>query len=135
MATQVKKIKTLTVKLEPRCGSLSKIFGAFKESGINITASWGYEMGPGEAKASFYCTDLDKTSKVLTQLGLKPETGNAYWAEGEDKVGEYCELLQRVSKAGINLGSTDAFGMNGRFATVLYTEESQIPALGKALGV
>jgi len=46
----------------------------------------------------------------------------------------YAELLQKIAKAGINLHATDALSTNGRFATVFFADQKDIPNLCTALG-
>ncbi len=134
MATQTRKIQTLVVSLETKPGALAHIYGAFREENVNVLASWGYEMGPGQAQAVLYPEDFTKAKKVLTQLGLKPTESYACYATGDDKVGAYAELLHKISKAGINLHATDAFSINGKWATVFFAEEKDLPTLCNALG-
>ena len=135
MEWEAMKIQTLDVKLEAKPGALAKIYSAFKEAEIDVVASWGYEMGPGEAAAHFYTEDIDEAKKVLTKMGFKPTANNAVWVEGEDETGIYADVLAKVSKAGINLTATDAFSVNGNFATVLFTEQKDFAGLCKALKI
>jgi len=131
MATKCKKIQTLTVPLDAKPGALSHVYGAFREAGVNILASWAYEMGPGQAQAHFFAADTTKAKEVLTKLGKKATVDDAVYAEGEDRVGVYSELLGKVAKAGVNIEATDAFSVNGKFATVFFSKDT--PALCKAL--
>ncbi len=136
MKTVVKKIQTLDVTLPAEAGALARIYNGFQEAGVNVIASWGYEMGPGKAHAHFYVTDMDKTKTTLTKMGLNPKVGDACYIEGEDKVGTYAQALGKVAKAGINIGATDAFALNGRFASVMFAAEpKQFSALCKALDI
>jgi hypothetical protein len=132
MATKVKRITTLTISLEAAPGALSAVYSAFKEAGVNILASWGYEMGPGQAQAHFYAADEKKAKEVLTKIGKKPSSDDAVYAEGDDKLGAYAELLAKIAKAGVNISATDAFAQQGRFAAVFFSDD--VPALCKALG-
>ena len=136
MPTTVKRIQTVDVSLATEPGSLARVFSAFREAGVNVIASWGYEMGPGEAKAHFYVNDLTKTKDTLAKMGLKTQLTDACWIEGDDKVGAYAELLGKVSKAGVNIGATDAFSINGKFASVLFAADSKkFPEMCKALNI
>lgn len=135
MAIQVKRIQTLQVDLQTKPGALSAVLEAFRAGGVNVISSWAYEMGPGQAHGIFYASDPAKARKALEGLGLKANEGNACWAEGDDKVGVYADLLKKIAAAGVNLGATDAFGVGGRFATVFFVDKAEdFPALCKALG-
>jgi hypothetical protein len=43
-------------------------------------------------------------------------------------------VLQKIAKAGINIEATDAFAIGGRFATVIFVAESDVPKTAMALG-
>jgi hypothetical protein len=133
MAT-AKKIEVLTVQLEGKPGSLAQVFSAFHEVGVNVTASWGYQMGPGEAQAHFYTADLDKAKKALGKLGKSPKTEAAFWIEDADRIGAYHAVLDKLARAGINIEATDAFALGGRFATTIFVAEGDVAKAAKALG-
>ncbi len=65
-------------------------------------------------------------------MGKDPRFGKACWAEGKDAIGQYAALLKKIAAAGVNLHATDAFGVEGHFATVFFAEDFQ--GLCKALG-
>jgi hypothetical protein len=134
MAT-AKKIDVLTIKLDPKPGALVQVLGAFREAKVNVTASWGYQMGPGEAQAHFFTGDLDRAKEVLNKLGKFPKAESAFWVEDADQIGNYHSVLQKLAQSGINIEATDAFAIGGRFATVIFVAEKDIPKTAKALGV
>ncbi len=134
MAT-AKKIDLLTIKLDPKPGALAQVMGAFREAKVNVTASWGYQMGPGEAQAHFFTGDFDRAKQALTKLGKTPKTEAAFWVEDADQIGNYHTVLQKIAQAGINVEATDAFAIGGKFATVIFVAESDVPKAAKVLGV
>jgi hypothetical protein len=134
MAT-AKKIEVLTIKLDPKPGALAQVLGAFREAKVNISASWAYEMGPGEAQAHFFAGDLDRAKKALTKAGKTPKTESAFWVDDADQIGNYHSVLQKIAQAGINIEATDAFAIGGKFATVIFVAENDVAKAAKALGV
>lgn len=134
MATNVKKVQALEVELECKPGALNKLFGAFKEANVNVTMSWAFETNSGKALAYLCTTDPNKAKDVLTKFGKKPTALNACLSEGDDRVGCYAELLQKIEKAGVNLRATNAFGAGGKFAASFFVDEKNFTALCKALG-
>jgi hypothetical protein len=134
MAT-AKKIDLLTVKLDPKPGALAQALGTLREAKVNLIASWGYQMGPGEAQAHFFTGDLDRAKQALTKAGKTPKTESAFWVEDADKIGAYHGVLQKLAQAGINVEATDAFAIGGKFATVIFVAEGDVPKAAKALGV
>ena len=137
MATpKAKRIQTLDIALPAEPGALARVYSGFREAGVNVISSWGYEMGPNDGRAHFFVTDIEKTRTVLTKMGFKPTTSDACWIEGDDKVGAYAEILSQLAKANVNIGATDAFSINGRFAAVLFVSRpTDFPALCKALKI
>ena len=52
-----------------------------------------------------------------------------------DQIGNYHSVLEKISKAGVNIEATDAFGIGGKFATVIFVAEGDVAKAAKALGV
>ena len=102
---------------------------------MNVTASWGYQMGPGEAQAHFFTADVDRAKQALGKLGKSVKTEPAFWVEDTDQIGTYHAVLEKIAKAGVNVEASDAFGIGGRFATVLFVAEGDVAKAAKALGV
>ena len=129
-----KKIEILTYKLEPKPGALAKVFASFREAKVNVIASWAYQTGPNEAQGHVYASDTVKAKDVLTKIGGQPKAEYACYIEEADEVGRYASLLKKIADAGINLEATDAFAIGGRFATVLFVDQKDIPKLCQTLG-
>ncbi len=127
-----KRIQTINCGVPTEVGTAARIYGAFKESNIDVISSWCYDMGD-EGQCHFYVKDLDKTKTTLTKMGFKPTVGNACWVEGDNKVGLYAEVLGKCAKAGVNITATDAFAVGTHFAAVLFCEESDYAKLCKCL--
>jgi hypothetical protein len=133
MAT-AKKIEVLTIKLDPKPGALAQVLGAFREAKVNVNASWGYQMGPGEAQAHFFTSDIDRAKQALTKAGKTPKTEPAFWVEDSDQIGAYHTVLQKLAQAGVNIEASDAFAIGGKFATVIFVAENDVAKAAKALG-
>lgn len=133
MAT-AKKIDVLTISLDPKPGALAQVLGAFREAKVNLTASWGYQMGPGEAQAHFFTSDADRAKQTLSKLGKPPKSEPAFWVEDSDQLGNYHGVLQKLAQAGVNIEATDAFAIGGKFATVIFVNEKDVAKAAKALG-
>jgi hypothetical protein len=133
MAT-TKKIDLLTFKLETKPGALAKVFASFREANVNVLATWAYQMGPTEAQGHIYASDTTKAKDVLTKIGKAPKIEQAVYVEDVDEVGRYAKILKTVADAGINLEATDAFAIGGKFATLLFVDQKDIPKLCQTLG-
>ncbi len=133
MAT-TKKIDILTYKLQAKPGALAKVFASFREAKVNVVATWAYQLGPNEAQGHVYASDTAKAKDVLTKIGAEPKIEQACYFEDIDEVGRYAALLKKIADAGINLEATDAFAIGGKFATVLFANQKDIPKLCQTLG-
>ena len=133
MAT-TKKIEILTYKLEPKPGALAKVFASFREAKVNVIASWAYQTGPNDAQGHVYASDTAKAKDVLTKTGAQPKVEYACYVEDADEVGRYAGLLKKIGDAGLNLEASDAFAIGGKFATVLFVNQKDIPKLCQTLG-
>ena len=128
-STEFKRIKTITVPLDTHAGALCEVYVAFRNADINVNASWGYEMGPGNAEAILYVDDVKKALEVLKGIGKKSSLSEAVWACGDDQIGAYVEPLEVIAEAGINLHATDAMAVGNKFVTVFFCSEADIDEL------
>src|SRR5256886_10644886 len=63
---------------------------------------------------------IDRAKQALTKLSKTPKTEAAFWIEDADKIGNYHSVLEKLAKAGINIEATDAFGIGGEFAPLIF---------------
>ena len=82
-----------------------------------------------------FAADADRAKQALTKLGKAPKTEAAFWVEDADKIGNYHGVLEKLAKAGVNIEATDAFGIGGKFATVIFVAEGDVGKASTALGV
>src|SRR5437763_16644780 len=112
-----RKIDVLTVKLDAKPGALAQVLGAFREAKVNVTASWGYQMGPGEAQAHFFTADVERARQALTKLGKTPKHEAAFWVQDADQIGNYHGVLDKIAKGGVNIELSDADGIGVEVAS------------------
>jgi len=122
---QAQKLYSLTVPLETRPGALGQIYEAFAEEGVDVIASWGYQMGPDQAQVHICTKDTDKARDVLTRLGKTPTLDKICLVQSKDRPGEYARILKKIADAGINIESTDALAANGTFTSAFFTGNDQ----------
>ena len=131
---QAKKIETLTFSLKTEAGSLGEVYRAFREEGLNVKASWAYQMGPNEAQAHVWTEDNKLGETILEKLGKKVTKDHACWVQGTDKTGAYAELLQKLAEKKINIEATDAMAIDGKWSAVFFTDKKDIDTLCSTLG-
>lgn len=128
-----KKIDVITYKLQAKPGALAKVYASFKDAKVNVIASWAYQLGPHDAQGHVYASDGAKAKELLTKLGAQPKVESAIYVEDSDEIGRYAALLKKIADAGINLEASDAFAIGGKFATVLFADQKEIPKLCQVL--
>jgi hypothetical protein len=133
MAT-AKKVELVTFKLEAKPGALAKVYASFRDAKVNVIATWAYQMGPSEAQGHIYASDTAKAKDVLAKLGREPKIEYACYVEDTDEIGRYASLLKKIADAGINLEATDAFAIGGKYATLLFVQQKDVPKLCQTLG-
>lgn len=134
MAFTSKKIECIKIPLESKPGSFAKVYRAFREAGVEVNATWGYQMGPDAAEANIYPKDVSKAKAALDKLGIKSSVNYAVWLDGNDELGVYLEALEALEKANVSIEASDAFGVGGRFACVMFFDDKNREAGCKALG-
>lgn len=131
---KAQKMESFTVELQPKPGALARVYAALAEAKINVLASWGYEMGPGEAQVHLTAKEGTRLKEVLTKLGFRPEVGAVCLVEGADKPGEYAAVLKKIADAKINVHATDALSVGGKFVASFFVDDKDLPTLCKVLG-
>ncbi len=134
MDVQTKRIELLVLDLQARAGALAEVFAGLREAQVDIIGCWAYQMGPDQAHAYLYARDGAKAKAALAKLGRQVRTEQACYATGTDQLGVYHDLLRKVANAGVNLEATDAFAVEGKFATVFWVDQKDIVRLCQALG-
>lgn len=134
MSLRICRIQTLTVELDAKPGSLASVLRAFHEAKVELVANWAYEMGPNQAQAHFYPCDLNHAKSVLLKMGKKPKIEWACYAEGEDRLGIYLDVLQKAASADVNISASDAISTGSRFAACFFCDEKQYPKFCEAVG-
>jgi hypothetical protein len=126
MSLSIKKIKTLTVELDTRPGSLCHVFNAFKEAFVYVQSSWAYEMGPDKAEVIFCVSDANKAEEVLKLMDKTPHLSHAICAEGDDYTGAYAELLNKIAAKNISINATDAQAVGSKFVAVFFADDENL---------
>jgi hypothetical protein len=134
MAFTSKRIDVLKIPLESKPGSFAKVYRAFREAGVDVNATWGYQMGPDAAEANIFPKDINKAKAALDKIGVKSTPNQAVWIDGKDEIGVYLEALDKLEKANVSIEASDAFGVGGRFACVMFFDDKNREAGCKALG-
>ena len=127
---ETKRATSLTVKVEAKPGTLSKIAAQLRDAGVNCLGLWAFNMGPDAAEAIIIPENAAKAKSVLQ--GARSST--AFLLFGEDKVGVLCPTLDAIAKAGINLEAVGALGVGGRCATCIWPRDEDVDKVAKILG-
>ena len=122
------------IEMPDRTGELARVINTLREAKVELCGTWAWGEGNGKAKAILIGKDHKQTEEHLKKVGVKYTVKEACLCEGNDQLGVFQEILQKVAKAGVNLHAANAVGTGGRFCTALWPEEGQEEKLFQLLG-
>lgn len=129
-----RRVTCFVLSVAHKPGVMAEIARVLKKHDVDLTAVWGFGMGPGNAQVICQPTDPALFRKVAQAEGWKLKAGTAFEITGEDQVGALVELLDRVASKGVNLEAINAVAVSGQYGGCLWAPEGQEDALGKLLG-
>ncbi|MEK6607228.1 MAG: hypothetical protein AABZ30_06155 [Myxococcota bacterium] len=65
---------------------------------------------------------------------FKMREGTAFLVQGEDRIGALCDTLETLARAGVNVHAVGGVATDGRFGSLLSTDEADVPRVAELLG-
>jgi hypothetical protein len=130
---EARRRKYLEVDVEDKPGELFRFTVKMRDAGVNLSALWGFGVGPGRAKIYALATDVPRLRSALEAGGYRGKEHTCFELTGEDKMGVLCETLDLIEGRGINLHAVDAVGVGGRCAAYVWSRDEDVEAIGKLL--
>jgi hypothetical protein len=135
MATKVRRAGYYTLPVSDKPGTGFAVLSKLKDSGINILAHTAFPTSSGQAKMTLVPEDPDAFDKAVEQSGLTlSPRKEAFYIEGDDRVGAAAESLQKLADAGINITASCGAEAGGNFGIVVWVKPDHVAAAAKALG-
>jgi len=135
MADTISKIENYTVSLPDRPGEGAKVLAALREGGADLTAVWGYPLGPGDARLELLPKSGSALRKAAKKAGLTLSgKRTAFLVQGKDKPGVVAAHLAKLGAAGINVHAVQAVcAGSGRYGAVIFVAPGDLAKAAKAL--
>ena len=104
MANRVQKVNDCYAMVPTRAGHASNILNALQDEGINLSAFTGFPVGKGKAQIDLISDDLKGIRRVAKKNGWRlSKAKKGFLVQGDDRVGAACKVLDKLSKANINV--------------------------------
>jgi predicted amino acid-binding ACT domain protein len=129
-----RRVTCFSLSVQHRPGVVAGLARALKQNDVDLTALWGFGMGPGQAQIICQPTDPAKFRKVASAAGWSVTEGVAFEIAGEDQVGALVDMLDRVAGAGLNLEAINAVAVAGQYGGCVWAQKGQETKLEKILG-
>ena len=82
----------------------SILLNALQDEGINLSAFTGFPVGKGKAQIDLISDDLKGIRRVAKKNGWRlSKAKKGFLVQGDDRVGAACKVLDKLSKANINV--------------------------------
>jgi hypothetical protein len=105
----------------------------FKQKKVNLTAVWGYTMGPGQAEVLIVGKDAEKVRAALKSSGSNFTERTGFYSKGADKPGALLDTLLAISHAGVNLDAANAIAVGGKYGSYFWIKEEDASRTEQAL--
>ncbi len=131
----ISKATYFKASLEDKPGALLNIVQELKAKNIGLCGLWGYATHDGKGELYALPKDASKLKRLWKTKRILMEEGTCFWITGADRTGALVKHLEALAKAGVNLTATDAVGIGGKFASIIWVKPKDVKKAAKALGV
>jgi len=135
MDVEITKATYLSAEVEDRVGVLAQATEAIAAAGINLEALMGRPTGTGRATLAAIPDDPAKLKSLAAQHGIALKEGTVFLVRGDDRPGALVDVTKKIAAAGINLQSTVALSVAGKFAAALTVAPGDVERVSELLGV
>jgi hypothetical protein len=127
----VTKKTYFTIPTEDKPGTLSDILTNLREENVDLEGLWGWGMPDG--KAQILIVPKDPTKFKASKSNKGAVEGTCFRVMESDKVGSLLSVVERASKAGINLQAVDALSLEGKVGAYIWCAAGDVAKLEAVL--
>jgi hypothetical protein len=135
MADTVQRVEYFSIEVADKPGEAFRVLQALVSAGINLLACRGHQVA-GRAQIDVVPDDTAAFNATAAKAGLDVKAAKSgFLIQGEDRPGALAQNLQKLAKAGINVGGIDAMGVGaGRWGAILWVAPEDLARAARALG-
>jgi hypothetical protein len=130
---QVEKTTDFQLSVPDQPGELARLAANLKRAQVNLRALWGFGIGQGNAEIICVPEDAVAFRKFADQEGLRYREREVTYLTGDDRLGVLVETFERIARANVNVHAVDVVAAGGKFASYLWVDDKERPALERAL--
>lgn len=136
MADTIRRIDYFYAEIPDKPGEGGRVLGALKEAGVNLLSFTAFPIGGGRTQLDFVPEKADALQGAAKKAGLSlSPRKQAFFIQGQDRVGVAAEILAKLGKAGVNVHALNAAcAPGGGYGMILWVKSKDLDAAGKALG-
>ena len=114
-----------------KVGVLSQILTNLREENIDLEGLWGWGTPDGKAQILVVPKDPSKFRSSKSNQGAVE--GTCFRVMESDRVGSLLSVVERATKAGINLQAVDAVAVDGQVGAYLWCAAQDVAKLEAVL--
>jgi len=128
------RVTYFKITLEDKPGALLEIAKQLKSKNVGLTGLKALGSMPGQTEAYLVPKNPEKLRTTLKKLGVTFEEGTSFFVKGADKTGALVKSLEAMAQAGINIMTTDALAVGGKYGSFFGVQPSDVEKTAKVLG-
>jgi hypothetical protein len=136
MADQIRRIDYFYVEVPDQPGEGVRVLVALKEAGVNLLSFTAFPTASGKTQLDLVPEDPEALQKAVKnaryQLSARKE---AFFVQGDNRVGAAADVLRKLSSAGINVRAANGAAAPGGFGLILWVAPGDYAKAAQVLGV
>ena len=135
MADQVRRVDHYDFEIENKPGAAAAILDKLRDNDVMLIAVWGY-VASGHGHLGIVPEDANGFVAALKAAGIDAGVPTpTFYVTGSDRRGALAEHLDKLAKAGLNVGAAHAIAdSSGGFGGLIYVDQANLQRAATALG-
>jgi hypothetical protein len=135
VADQIRRIDYFYVEVPDQPGEGVRVLVALKEAGVNLLSFTAFPTGAGKTQVDLVPEDSEALQKAVknTRYQLSPRK-EAFFVQGENRVGAAADVLRKLSSAGVNVRAANGAAAPGGFGLILWVAPGDYAKAAQVLG-
>jgi len=136
MADQIRRVDYYYVEIPDQPGEGVKVLVALKEAGVNLLSFTAFPTSAGRAQLDLVTDNPEGLQRAAKNARLTlSQRKQAFFVQGENRVGAAADVLRKLSSAGINVRAANGAAAPGGFGLILWVAPGDYAKAAQVLGV